>query len=348
MIIKEKLLDWYKKNKRDLPWRRTSNPYYIWVSEIILQQTRVNQGLDYYNIFISIFPDIKKLANATIDEVMLVWKGLGYYTRARNMHAAAKHIKKTYNGKFPDSYDKIIQLKGVGKYTAAAVASIAFNESRPVIDGNVIRVYSRIFNITEPIDMAIGKRKIEEIAEVQIDTNEPGNYNQAIMEFGALQCVPKNPDCLNCIFLFECGAYKTGNVINLPVKSKSVKVKTRYFNYLIFYFNGKHYVFKRSARDIWNSLYQFPVIESEKKISFQELTLNTEWNYLMKGKVFRLLKSSEKIKHQLTHQTIYAVFHHIEIEAPLGHNNWLLKNISEMKNLGLPRLIDNYITSEKF
>ena len=348
MIIKEKLLDWYWKNKRDLPWRKTSNPYYIWVSEVILQQTRVNQGLSYYNNFITAFPDIKKLANATIDEIMLVWKGLGYYSRARNMHAAAQHIEQFCNGKFPGSYDKILQLKGIGNYTAAAVASIAFNDVRPVVDGNVTRVYSRIFNIIDPVDMASGKKKIEKIASEQIDTNEPGNYNQAIMEFGALQCLPKNPDCNNCIFNNVCGAFLSGSVALLPKKSRSVKVKLRYFSFLIFYFNGKHYINKRPDGDIWSSLFQFPVIETEKEIGFQELSKNKEWGNLIKGKNFKLLKSSKTIKHQLTHQTLFAVFHHIEINEMFDQNNWLLKNISEIKNMALPRLIDNYLSSNEF
>lgn len=220
MIITSVLIKWYHKNKRHLPWRDTQNPYLIWISEVILQQTRVIQGLDYYLRFIRKLPDIQSLATVSEDEVLKLWQGLGYYTRARNLHAAAKNIVHYFNGKFPDNYTDILKLKGIGKYTAAAVASFAFNEPVPVVDGNVCRVLSRLYAINYPADSAEGQKLIYSLAEKIIDKKNPGIFNQAIMEFGALQCVPQNPDCSKCPLNKKCLAYIYNNVSLFPVKKK--------------------------------------------------------------------------------------------------------------------------------
>lgn len=234
MDFSTQIIEWYRTNKRDLPWRKTKNPYQIWLSEIILQQTRVEQGLSYYLKFIEKYPSIKDLANAPQDEVLKLWQGLGYYSRARNLHYTSKVITDKYKGEFPATYKEILDLKGIGEYTAAAISSFSFNLPYPVIDGNVYRVLSRVFDIDTPIDSTLGKKEFKELAYELINKNNPSEYNQAIMEFGALYCKPQSPDCENCIFTSTCLAFKTKKINELPVKSKKLKQKNRYFNYLVF------------------------------------------------------------------------------------------------------------------
>ncbi|HYG16163.1 MAG TPA: A/G-specific adenine glycosylase, partial [Bacteroidia bacterium] len=257
---------WYALNKRDLPWRNTRDPYKIWLSEVILQQTRVNQGMPYYHKFIEKYPDIAAMAGAHEDEVLKLWQGLGYYSRARNMHQAAKMITYELNGKFPITYTDILKLKGVGSYTAAAIASIAGNEPVAVVDGNVYRVLARYFGIDTPIDSTEGRKTFLKLANELINTENPATYNQAVMEFGALQCKPQNPDCGVCPLKISCIALKQKRVDALPVKSKKTAVKARYFNYLFFEKPGFAHLQKRGQTDIWANLYEFPLAETEKTI----------------------------------------------------------------------------------
>ena len=242
---------WYNKNKRNLPWRETSNPYNIWLSEIILQQTRVEQGLPYYYKFIESYQTITDFANANLNDILKLWQGLGYYSRARNMHIAAQYIRDNNKGEFPDNYNELVKLKGIGPYTAAAIASFAFNEKKAVVDGNVYRVIARFDGIYTDINSTIGKHEFAKIADELLDINNPAIHNQAMMELGAMVCKPQNPDCENCPISNNCFAFLNNEQKNLPVKIKKVKVKTRFFNYLIFDYYGNTYLNQRGANDIW-------------------------------------------------------------------------------------------------
>ena len=261
----KKLILWYLDHKRDLPWRTTAIPYYIWLSEIILQQTRVEQGLSYYQAFVSVYPTVKKLANASEQEVLKLWQGLGYYSRARNLHTTANYVSNELSGVFPTSYKELIKLKGVGDYTASAIASICFNEATAVVDGNVYRVLARYFGIATPINSSLGIKEFKNLAQQLIDIDNPGNHNQALMEFGARQCKPQKPNCEICIFNDSCIALQQKKVSELPVKLKKTKVKNIYFNYIVLISkNEKTFLQKRIGKGIWQNLYEFPVIETEK------------------------------------------------------------------------------------
>ena len=290
------LAKWYDKNKRDLPWRRTKDPYRIWVSEIILQQTRIEQGWDYYLRFLEKFPILRALASAEEEEVLKLWQGLGYYSRARNMHAAAKEIMNLHQGIFPKTYEEIRKLKGIGDYTAAAISSIAFGIPSPVVDGNVLRLFSRFFGIRDPVDTQKGKTTVLEKAKELISPEHPGDFNQAIMEFGALQCKP-TPDCKTCPLKPGCVAFQQNRIAEFPVKSKKQRQRTRYFHYL-FIITGKGkkrsvFLKKRTGNDIWKNLFDFPLIETEKAVSHKKLILLKEWNDLFSGMKVTLLKESK-------------------------------------------------------
>ena len=259
----ETLISWYEDHKRDLPWRGVTDPYKIWVSEIILQQTRVQQGWDYYFRFIDNFPDVKSLAEAEEERVLKVWQGLGYYSRARNMHAAALEIMAKHNGIFPNTYDKILSLKGIGAYTAAAISSIAFHLPYPAVDGNVIRIISRIFGVCEDVSQPAVVKQITEICKKHIDHKDPGAFNQAAMDFGAMLCTPKNPQCDECPFQSECYALENNLTDILPIKKKKAEHKHRYFHYAIYLSDNKTIIEKRSGQDIWKNMYQFPLTETE-------------------------------------------------------------------------------------
>ena len=254
-LISSLLQYWYAQHKRSLPWRETKAPYVVWISEIILQQTRVNQGNDYFLRFIERFPDIKSLAEASEDDVLKIWQGLGYYSRARNLYTAAKQVMEKFDGVFPSSYSDILSLKGVGEYTAAAVASIVYNLPYPVVDGNVFRVLSRLFTIETPIDSTIGKKYFNEIAQSILDEQHPGDHNQAIMEFGALVCTPKQPKCTECPLQSVCLAFEKKNVLNYPVKKGKTIQKERFFNYFHIEQNGYTYIKKRGDSDVWQNIY---------------------------------------------------------------------------------------------
>jgi len=342
----KRLIKWYNFNKRELPWRSTSDPYKIWLSEIILQQTQVNQGLSYYLKFIEHFPTVKDLAKAPEDKVMKLWQGLGYYSRARNLHEAAKTIVKEHNAGFPKSYNEIRALKGVGDYTAAAIASIAYGLPHAVVDGNVYRVLSRVFGIETPIDSTAGKKEFYELANELLPKKSAADFNQAIMEFGALYCRPQNPDCANCIFNDKCEAFRTQKVNQLPVKAKKTKVKDRYLNYIVFVDNGNTYINKREGKDIWKSLYEFYLIESDKRNNEATLLKSKELIKIWKGKAPGIINVSKEYKHILSHQNLHARFYQIALENSPHHLKLKKVKIAQLNKYAFPRLIEKYLKDE--
>jgi len=283
------ILEWYRQNARDLPWRHTKDPYKIWLSEIILQQTRVAQGLPYYLKFVKRFSDIESFAKATEDEILHLWQGLGYYSRARNMHHCAQTICNSYDGKFPQTYAALIKLKGIGEYTAAAISSFAYDERKPAIDGNIIRVVSRLFGIFDTPYTKESKKAVETISNNLILNTPPAAYNQAMMEFGALQCVPKNPDCSICPVADFCYALKHDLVKNLPAPKEKIEVKNRFFYFLIFHYQEKVYIERRTQNDIWKNLFQFPLIETNEAKSETEI----------KESIIEFINSNQFIKYFL-------------------------------------------------
>lgn len=321
MFFVASLLDWYKANKRSLPWRLKPDPFRVWLSEIILQQTRVEQGRPYYESFIKEFPDVNALARAPQDKVLRLWQGLGYYSRARNLHRCAREISERMAGKFPQTSEALVELPGIGPYTAAAIASICFDEFVPVVDGNVFRVLSRVFGIYDPIDTPAGKRTFTALANTLISVasglsgTRAGDYNQAVMEFGALQCVPKSPDCGKCPLHSMCHARAQEAVSALPVKSKSTAKKIRHFHYLVVTDGRKTLLRQRTSKDIWNGLYDFPVLEGEivdLKKPFRKLIRTAGSELTSKGRLIRQ-KDLGVSRHVLTHQEIEAHFHLFQI-----------------------------------
>ena len=341
----QEIYKWFLKNKRDLPWRQTSDPYKIWISEIILQQTRVAQGTNYYNRFIQKYPTIIDLASATEDEVLKLWQGLGYYSRARNLHYTAKYIVKNHNGEFPSDYKTVLSLKGIGKYTASAIVSIAYNLPYAAVDGNIQRVISRYFGINEPIDSTGGLKKIQVIADELLDPENAGMHNQAFMEFGALQCIPKSPVCNLCPVIQSCYANIKGKVNLIPVKSKKIKQSNRYFYYFVL--EGQDYLFleKRNNNDIWKNLYQFPLLESDNELTDEELI-----KMQMPGSLNRInIKSvSATVKHILTHQIIYARFVHFEFKNHgFNDSKFIRVNKKDIYKFAVPKLLEQYLTRLK-
>lgn len=342
------LLKWYKVNARDLPWRNTPNPYYIWVSEVILQQTRVVQGISYYYRFIERFPTIQSLADAHIDDVMKVWQGLGYYTRARNLKAGAIQVVELYNGSLPTSYKELLNIKGLGAYSAAAVASFAFGEAVPAVDGNVYRILSRIFGIFTPIDSTSGKKEFFALANELISRTEPGRFNQAMIDFGALQCTPKSPACHNCPFSAYCYAYKNNLVTVLPIKRKKKPPVERFFYYFLINHKGHTFIKRRHQKDIWHSLYEFPMIETAATLGNEQLIERMGSLNFLSGSTVKVLSISQPIRHLLSHRTIWATFIILEIDNP----NYILSNeyvrvpIGGVSDYSLPRLIDIYMAAE--
>ncbi len=306
MIFQEELINWYIINKRELPWRNTTDAYIIWLSEIILQQTRVEQGLPYFNKFLANFSTITSFANAPEAVVLKLWQGLGYYSRARNMLVTAKEIVKNHQGVFPTSHNQLIKLKGIGEYTAAAISSFAANEVKAVVDGNVFRVLARYFGIADAINSTEGKKIFMSLAQSLIQNQNPAVYNQAIMEFGALQCKPKTPNCGNCPLVLDCFAYKTKQVNALPLKLKKLKIKKRYFNYFIGITNNSILAKQRQAGDVWQHLYDFPLIETDSETNYHDTNFITAIkNKFGKAATFSQLFSK---KHILTHQIIMVQF----------------------------------------
>ena len=336
--INQKLHSWYYVNKRDLPWRNTTDPYLIWISEVILQQTRVNQGLEYYKRFVERFPTVKELAKSEEDEVLKYWQGLGYYSRARNLHKAAKQISENFNNIFPRIYADVRNLAGIGDYTAAAITSLAYNQPYAVVDGNVYRVLSRLFEVSTPIDSGKGKKEFAELALHLLSKSDPALHNQALMEFGALQCAPVSPDCQNCPLQSACQAFATNQAGNLPVKKHKTKTSNRYFNYLFIQYNKSTFIQKRTAKDVWQNLYEFPLTEADKLLDLEELTANKEFQNLFSNiDRVELTKTTNPIKHVLSHRVIIAQFVSVNISES---NNQLEKYI----NVPLTK-IDNYAVS---
>lgn len=334
------LIHWYLANKRDLPWRNTKNPYYIWLSEIILQQTKVNQGLPYYYKFIEKFPTIFDLAKAPEEQVLKLWQGLGYYSRARNLHFSAMYIVNELNGKFPVTYKALIKLKGVGDYTASAIASICNNEKTAVVDGNVYRLLARYFGIQTSINSTKGIKEFKILAQHLIDPKIPGTFNQAIMEFGATVCTPKKPKCDNCIFNDSCAALSKGEIEKLPVKDKKVKIKKRYFNYLVYNSSSNKTLIEKRNVGIWKNLYQFPLIETADEIDEIELLKHKEFFKKHKVKNLRIQLFNKVTKpHKLSHQHIYAKFWIINT----NDSNKICYPWETIKKYPVPLLIDNFI-----
>jgi A/G-specific adenine glycosylase len=339
-LNQQDLISWYLINKRDLPWRKTKNPYKIWMSEIILQQTRVQQGLPYYQKFISTYPTIQSLALANEDEVLNLWQGLGYYSRARNMLKTANVINEEYKGSFPTSYNDLLKLKGIGEYTAAAIASFSFNEPVAVVDGNVYRVLSRLFDIETPIDSGEGKKAFRFLADEVLDKANPATFNQAIMEFGALQCTPKKPDCNNCVLNGACLSRENGTISQRPVKKKKSAAKERFFVYKIFLDENKTLIHKREEKDIWQGLYEFPLEE------FGDAKKQMEYIQSCKGKT---LYCSSEITHILSHQRIKTFFIYLKLEKkkePLKQGV-LSVSVNELYRYPVSVLTENFLKKTK-
>jgi A/G-specific adenine glycosylase len=352
MDFTSRLLIWYHENKRELPWRTNHDPYKIWLSEIILQQTRVIQGIKYYDRFLENFPDIFKLAEASEDQVLAIWQGLGYYSRARNLHFTAKYIVENFHGQFPGSYEGLLKLKGIGKYTAAAIASIAFGIKVPAIDGNVNRVISRFFGLEKPLDEPATQNQIAQIALELMDDSDPGIFNQALMDFGSLVCKPTNPLCDLCPFFHDCIARIEEKQGQIPVKQKKATSRVRHFHFLFFYYRGENglnfFVEKRIGNDIWKNLYQIPLIEKNgEDITPGELyghELFTEDELITKN--IKVNFNVMKISHKLTHQDIKAYFHSLLLDKDISKSfvrrfKWVA--MDHFENIGKPVLISKFI-----
>ncbi|MCF8357250.1 MAG: A/G-specific adenine glycosylase [Prolixibacteraceae bacterium] len=343
LVFRKKVLKWYAVNKRELPWRNITNPYCTWISEIILQQTRVEQGTAYYNRFIEQFPTAESLAKANEQAVLKAWQGLGYYSRARNLHEAAKQLSQ-YNYKLPEKYETLLTLKGIGPYTASAIASIAFNKPVAAADGNVGRVLSRYFGIQTPEKTNRWKKEISKLAQELIDPEQPGNFNQALMELGALVCSPQNADCLQCPLKSSCYAHKNSMVKKFPVKAKKAKLKNRYFSYLVID-NGDELLFnKRNNNDIWKNLYDFPLIETSTPLAPEAIHNNSLWKNMFAASETTVLNVSGVKKHLLSHQRLFIRFYYLS--AP-GTKNLPVQfhtiNKKDIFDLPVPKVIENYL-----
>lgn len=345
MEFADPLEKWYLENKRNLPWRDTVDPYIIWISEIILQQTRVAQGLDYFNRFISRFPDVVSLAKAEEAEVLRYWQGLGYYSRARNLHAAARQIVNNYGGSFPRNYEDVCSLKGIGEYTAAAICSFAYHQPYAVVDGNVYRVLSRLFDIDVPIDSTQGKKLFAKLAFELLDKKHPDIYNQAIMELGALQCIPRSPHCATCPLSEKCLSRASGRVDMLPIKKSRPIVKPRFFNYLCISYQGDTWIRKRTGKDIWENLYEFVLIETDREYSFEELQHTDEYYHILNGAgAIRMVALPLQKRHILSHRIINAYFYSLEIEyVPEGLSEYIRIPYKNLENYAISRLTHIYI-----
>ena len=335
------LIMWYLKNKRDLPWRNSRDAYSVWLSEIIMQQTRILQGTSYYLKFIKEFNTVYELASADEEKVLKLWQGLGYYSRARNLHHTAKTIVEKFNGRFPDNYNALISLKGIGDYTASAIASISYNKVNAVVDGNVFRLLSRYFGIETPINSGKGIKEFKTLAELLIDPDRPGDHNQALMEFGALICTPQKPDCLNCVLNDSCYALQNNQVRELPVKLKKLKIKHRYLNYIIPNIQNNHTIIRqRRNSDIWKHLYEFPLYETASIDENMGLIHDYIKNSLNITEEYTLTKFNTKpIIHQLTHQKLYANFWVVDTEQVVKNAvKW-----SDLHAFALPVLLQNFV-----
>jgi len=343
----EKVVEWYDEHKRELPWRTTKDPYKIWLSEIILQQTRIAQGLPYYLRFIEAFPDVRQLAAAPEEKVLRLWQGLGYYTRARNLHKCAKEVAAKHRAAFPATFEELKALPGVGDYTAAAIASIAFGERVAVVDGNVFRVLARIFGIDQPINIPDGKKRFVQLANKLMPRKRPDVHNQAVMEFGALHCTPQNPSCDTCIFKTECFAFKGNLQNNLPVKLRTKTSRKRYFYYFAIQ-RGKSFLMKkRDQKDIWHGLYDFYLVEKKRRVNIQAL-MKEDALIRETAHISEIVKISNSYKHVLSHQVIHATFVWMKVDNAFRVSDesvefYTTKKISELPK---PVLISRFLNDE--
>ncbi len=345
----QKLFRWYSSNKRNLPWLGSNNPYLVWLSEVILQQTRVEQGLDYFLKFKKKYPTVKKLANANADEVMKMWEGLGYYSRARNMHSTAKVVDNELNGVFPDNYNDLLKLKGVGKYTAHAILAYAFKQPFAVVDGNVLRILARFYGMHEPVDTPNGKAIIQAKADSLLDKTAPDLFNQAMMDFGSLVCKPKNPDCPNCPVNGRCIAFKEEQQANYPIKSKKVKQQTRYFHFLVITDTRSVILVQRTEKDIWKNLFQFPLIITEKSAELPEIISTPGFHALNLKNQIRIVES-HIYKQQLTHQKLFCKFYIFELDnlKNTGVPNALTVGFSQLKKYAFPGVIRDFLKNNDY
>ena len=338
------LIEWYLQKKRDLPWRNTTNPYPIWLSEIILQQTRVAQGMPYFYAFLESFPTVKELAIADEQQVLKLWQGLGDYSRARNLHQTAQYIANELDGVFPNSYAGLIQLKGIGEYTAAAIASFAYNEPVPVVDGNVFRVVSRYFGIESDISAGKTKKEFTALAAELLSKEQPALFNQAIMEFGAMHCTPKNPDCENCIFNSSCVALQKGLVGQLPFKSKKIKIRKRYFNYIVLQDKkGNTKIQQRTDKGIWHNLYEFPLFETTQEEGFETIAPLIKNDTDFGDSVVSIQEANPiSLIHKLSHQHLYIKFWKVTV------NNTLTDGVNpeQLRTFPFPIVIHNFIEED--
>lgn len=343
-MLHQKLQNWYQIHRRNLPWRHTTDAYTIWLSEIILQQTRVNQGLPYFEKFYKSYPNVTDLAKAPQDQILKLWQGLGYYSRGRNMHFTAQWVVKNYNGQFPNTYLELIKLKGIGSYTAAAIASFSNNEKVAVLDGNVFRVLARFYAIDTPINSSLGKKLFEEKAALFLDKNNPGLHNQAMMELGALVCTPKNPSCINCPLSEACLAFATNSTESYPKKEKKLVAKPKYFYYFSFNKNNKIAIFKRPAGGIWQGLYDLPLIGSDNPLTTSMLQKEVKKLFGLNLNLNELKELHWSTKHLLTHQRIQAFYFNIDIETTNFNFPeeiiWVKKN--ELATYATSRLLEKY------
>ncbi|SDX95520.1 A/G-specific adenine glycosylase [Flavobacterium degerlachei] len=344
MRFSNSLIQWYLINKRDLPWRNTTNPYLIWLSEIMLQQTRVAQGTPYFLSFVDAFPTVFDLAKADEEQVLKLWQGLGYYSRARNLHKTAQYVATELNGVFPNNYNDLLGLKGVGEYTAAAIASFSYEEAVPVVDGNVFRVLSRYFDLETDIALASAKKEFAALAFELMPKDNPATFNQAIMEFGALQCVPKSPNCGVCLFNDSCAALQKKKVDQLPVKSKKIKVRNRYFNYLVVSDDNEDTIVqKRTSKGIWQNLYEFPLIETEAVESFDYIVERIEKEFFVNETIENVMEYNEKsIIHKLSHQHLHIKFWKVNIKGIIENGT----DAATLRTFPFPIVIHNFIEKE--
>ena len=344
MTFTDQIVKWYLKNKRDLPWRNTTDAYIIWLSEIILQQTRVEQGLPYFHRFLENYPDVKAFAAAAEGDILNLWQGLGYYSRGRNMLKTAHLVVELHNGKFPETYQELIALKGIGEYTAAAISSFAANEARAVVDGNVFRVIARYMGIFEPINSTMGKKLFQQTADSLLNKENAGLHNQAMMEFGAMLCKPKNPACNICPVSPGCYAYHHNQVAALPVKIKKVKIKERFFNYLLIMDGDKILMNHRGEKDIWANMYDLPLIETNAYASPEEIAALLQMEGFFR-KIPDVVKMFPVKKHVLTHQHIYAQFIQLNNQPENLKNAWFYTEIKKLEKLALPKIIFTFMNN---
>ncbi|HYK76194.1 MAG TPA: A/G-specific adenine glycosylase [Daejeonella sp.] len=347
MNFTQEIINWYLMHKRDLPWRDTHDPYIIWLSEIIMQQTRVEQGMPYFHRFAENYPTVAHFASATEDEILNHWQGLGYYSRGRNMHHTAQKVMEEHAGYFPKKYDELIKLKGIGEYTAAAISSFSANEAKAVVDGNVFRLLARYFGLNTPINTGAGKKLFTELANQLIDKNQPGTYNQAAMEFGSLQCKPVKPHCPACPLLPGCQAYKQNRIDELPVKIKSQKIRNRHFNYIVAHTNRGILLHKRGPNDIWQHLHQLPLFETPTSANAVDIIQSADFKNIFGPKTI-IKNVSRPPKHLLSHQRLHAQFIEIDnfTEPNLEKHDWFWATTQDLKQLAQPKLIFEFL--EKF